>query len=112
MAQRAGSAAADELSNAAARGDVQRVRELLDGAADPNAVNSFGRTPIQVGNGGRGGGPGAGVPAAAAPRRPRSAAVQPATHRGSRRLCGTAKAYNGRNREVLVSATPDFVLTN
>uniref|UniRef100_A0A8C3BWM4 Cyclin-dependent kinase 4 inhibitor D n=1 Tax=Cairina moschata TaxID=8855 RepID=A0A8C3BWM4_CAIMO len=48
MAQRAGSAAADELANAAARGDVQRVRELLDGAADPNAVNSFGRTPIQV----------------------------------------------------------------
>ncbi|XP_056370420.1 ankyrin repeat and protein kinase domain-containing protein 1-like [Oenanthe melanoleuca] len=33
---------ADELGNAAARG------ELLDGAADPNAVNSYGRTPIQV----------------------------------------------------------------
>lgn len=71
MAQRAGSAAADELANAAARGDVQRVRELLDGAADPNAVNSFGRTPIQVGSGGqgdcpRGRGPGGGHPPTAA----------------------------------------------
>ncbi|XP_064357347.1 cyclin-dependent kinase 4 inhibitor B-like [Dromaius novaehollandiae] len=47
-ARRAGSAVADELANAAARGDLQRVRELLDGAADPNAVNSYGRTPIQV----------------------------------------------------------------
>lgn len=49
MAQRAARTAADELANAAARGDLQRVKELLDGAADPNAVNSFGRTPIQVG---------------------------------------------------------------
>ncbi|XP_062369872.1 cyclin-dependent kinase 4 inhibitor B-like [Cinclus cinclus] len=48
MARRAGGAAADELANAAARGDLQRLRELLDGAADPNAVNSYGRTPIQV----------------------------------------------------------------
>ncbi|NP_989764.1 cyclin-dependent kinase 4 inhibitor B [Gallus gallus] len=48
MAQRAASTAADELANAAARGDLLRVKELLDGAADPNAVNSFGRTPIQV----------------------------------------------------------------
>ncbi|XP_053911300.1 cyclin-dependent kinase 4 inhibitor B-like isoform X1 [Cuculus canorus] len=39
--------AADELANAAARGDLRRLEELLDGAADPNAVNSFGRTPIQ-----------------------------------------------------------------
>ncbi|XP_068783495.1 cyclin-dependent kinase 4 inhibitor B-like [Struthio camelus] len=48
MAQRAGSAVADELANAAARGDLQRVKELLDDEADPNAVNSYGRTPIQV----------------------------------------------------------------
>ncbi|XP_015705521.1 cyclin-dependent kinase 4 inhibitor B [Coturnix japonica] len=48
MAQRAARTAADELANAAARGDLQRVRELLDGEADPNAINSFGRTPIQV----------------------------------------------------------------
>ncbi|NXW67658.1 CDN2B inhibitor, partial [Hirundo rustica] len=40
--------AADELANAAARGDLQRLGELLGGAADPNAVNSCGRTPIQV----------------------------------------------------------------
>ncbi|NWT27958.1 CDN2A inhibitor, partial [Cardinalis cardinalis] len=40
--------AADELAIAAARGDPQRLRELLDGAADPNASNSYGRTPIQV----------------------------------------------------------------
>ncbi|NXP78835.1 CDN2A inhibitor, partial [Ramphastos sulfuratus] len=39
---------ADELANAAARGDLQRLKELLDGAADPNTVNSYGRTPIQV----------------------------------------------------------------
>ncbi|NXV60142.1 CDN2A inhibitor, partial [Molothrus ater] len=40
-------AAADELASAAARGDPQRLGELLDGAADPNAC-SYGRTPIQV----------------------------------------------------------------
>ncbi|XP_054253624.1 cyclin-dependent kinase 4 inhibitor B-like [Indicator indicator] len=51
MAGRAGgpvAPVADELANAAARGDLQRVKELLDGAADPNTVNSYGRTPIQV----------------------------------------------------------------
>ncbi|NXN75816.1 CDN2B inhibitor, partial [Himantopus himantopus] len=47
-ARQTGGTAADELANAAARGDLQRLRELLDGAADPNAVNSYGRTPIQV----------------------------------------------------------------
>ncbi|NXH19189.1 CDN2A inhibitor, partial [Bucco capensis] len=48
--------AADMLANAAARGDLRRLRELLEGAADPNAVNSYGRTPIQVrgGDWGRG----------------------------------------------------------
>lgn len=57
MARQTGGTAADELANAAARGDLQRLRELLDGAADPNAVNSYGRTPIQVGKpwGGEGG---------------------------------------------------------
>ncbi|NXN84168.1 CDN2B inhibitor, partial [Bombycilla garrulus] len=38
----------DEPANAAARGDLPRLAELLDGAADPNALNSDGRTPIQV----------------------------------------------------------------
>lgn len=38
----------DELANAAARGDLQRLKELLDGATDPNTINSYGRTPIQV----------------------------------------------------------------
>ncbi|KAK2514006.1 hypothetical protein Q9966_015930 [Columba livia] len=47
MARQTDSTEADELANAAARGDLQRLRELLDGAADPNAVNSYGRTPIQ-----------------------------------------------------------------
>ncbi|KAK2531174.1 hypothetical protein Q9233_005899 [Columba guinea] len=47
MARQTGSTEADELANAAARGDLQRLKELLDGAADPNAVNSYGRTPIQ-----------------------------------------------------------------
>ncbi|XP_052634637.1 cyclin-dependent kinase 4 inhibitor B-like [Harpia harpyja] len=48
MARRTSSTVADELANAAARGDLQRLKELLDGAADPNGVNSYGRTPIQV----------------------------------------------------------------
>ncbi|NXD74565.1 CDN2B inhibitor, partial [Eolophus roseicapillus] len=47
-AQRMSSTAADELAFFFARGDLQRLKELLDCAADPNAVNSYGRTPIQV----------------------------------------------------------------
>ncbi|NXR85827.1 CDN2B inhibitor, partial [Hypocryptadius cinnamomeus] len=38
---------AEELGNAA-RGDLRRRGELLDGAADPNAADSHGRTPIQM----------------------------------------------------------------
>ncbi|XP_064358967.1 cyclin-dependent kinase 4 inhibitor B-like [Dromaius novaehollandiae] len=38
----------DRLSSAAARGDVEEVRALLDAGADPNGTNSFGRTPLQV----------------------------------------------------------------
>ncbi|NP_001279028.1 cyclin-dependent kinase inhibitor 2A/B (p15, inhibits CDK4) [Callorhinchus milii] len=38
----------DELANAAAQGDMHRMRELLDQGADPNGINSFDRTPIQV----------------------------------------------------------------
>ncbi|NXK92557.1 CDN2B inhibitor, partial [Formicarius rufipectus] len=33
---------------AAARGDLQGLKDLLDGAEDPNAFNSYGRTPVQV----------------------------------------------------------------
>ncbi|NXD85594.1 CDN2B inhibitor, partial [Halcyon senegalensis] len=36
------------LCNAAARGDREEVRRLLDAGADPNGLNSFGRTPLQV----------------------------------------------------------------
>ncbi|XP_053149059.1 cyclin-dependent kinase 4 inhibitor B-like [Hemicordylus capensis] len=39
---------AHQMANAAARGDLENVRRLLDCGADPNAVNFFGRTPIQV----------------------------------------------------------------
>ncbi|XP_074851080.1 cyclin-dependent kinase 4 inhibitor B [Carettochelys insculpta] len=38
----------DLLANAAARGDAQTVRLLLEAGLDPNGVNSFGRTPLQV----------------------------------------------------------------
>ncbi|XP_063996334.1 cyclin-dependent kinase 4 inhibitor B-like [Pogoniulus pusillus] len=51
MAEQAGGPVvpvADELANAAARGDLQRLKELLDGATDPNTIDSYGRTPIQV----------------------------------------------------------------
>lgn len=33
-------------------------------------------------------------------------------HSGSLRLCGKAKVCDGRNREVLILATLDFILTN
>ncbi|XP_004456128.1 cyclin-dependent kinase 4 inhibitor B [Dasypus novemcinctus] len=36
------------LANAAARGQVETVRQLLEAGADPNAVNCYGRRPIQV----------------------------------------------------------------
>ncbi|XP_003216666.1 cyclin-dependent kinase 4 inhibitor B [Anolis carolinensis] len=39
---------AHQLGNAAARGDVQAVKMLLERGTDPNAVNFYGRTPIQV----------------------------------------------------------------
>ncbi|XP_067886354.1 cyclin-dependent kinase 4 inhibitor B [Heterodontus francisci] len=38
----------DELANAAAQGDIGTVNQLLNNGADPNGINSFGRTPIQV----------------------------------------------------------------
>lgn len=44
---------AHQLANAAARGHLEVVRSLLASGADPNAVNLFGRTPIQVGHSGR-----------------------------------------------------------
>lgn len=40
---------ANQLCNAAARGDLATAERLLDSGADPNATNVFGRTPIQVG---------------------------------------------------------------
>ncbi|NXC48438.1 CDN2B inhibitor, partial [Penelope pileata] len=36
------------LCSAAARGNVGEVRALLEAGADPNAINRFGRTPLQV----------------------------------------------------------------
>ncbi|XP_027526069.1 cyclin-dependent kinase 4 inhibitor B-like [Neopelma chrysocephalum] len=38
----------DRLCTAAARGDREEVRKLLDAGVDPNATNRFGRTPLQV----------------------------------------------------------------
>ncbi|XP_066461114.1 cyclin-dependent kinase 4 inhibitor B-like [Eleutherodactylus coqui] len=38
----------DALSDAVARGDLERVRGLLEDGADPNAANSSKRTAIQV----------------------------------------------------------------
>ncbi|XP_028833291.1 cyclin-dependent kinase 4 inhibitor B [Denticeps clupeoides] len=38
----------DELTSAAATGDARRVQSLLQSGADPNRVNKFGRTPLQV----------------------------------------------------------------
>lgn len=42
---------ADWLATAAARGRVEEVRALLEAGALPNAPNSYGRRPIQVGGG-------------------------------------------------------------
>ncbi|NXU94589.1 CDN2B inhibitor, partial [Xiphorhynchus elegans] len=36
------------LCSAAARGDLEEVRKLLDAGVDPNGTNRFGRTPLQV----------------------------------------------------------------
>lgn len=36
------------LATAAARGQVETVRQLLEAGVDPNRVNCFGRRPIQV----------------------------------------------------------------
>lgn len=40
---------ANQLANAAARGDLETATRLLESGADPNATNVFGRSPIQVG---------------------------------------------------------------
>ncbi|KAK1174961.1 cyclin-dependent kinase inhibitor 2A-like [Acipenser oxyrinchus oxyrinchus] len=39
---------ADKLTEAAAKGDTERVQFLLENGIAPNAVNRFGRTAIQV----------------------------------------------------------------
>ncbi|XP_069818105.1 cyclin-dependent kinase inhibitor 2A-like isoform X2 [Dendropsophus ebraccatus] len=39
---------AEELTMAAALGNLQRVMELLDSGVNPNTCNSYGRTAIQV----------------------------------------------------------------
>lgn len=44
----------DRLCSAAARGDHEEVRRLLDAGVDPNGTNSLGRTPLQVRRGERG----------------------------------------------------------
>lgn len=41
---------ANQLANAAARGDLETATMLLASGADPNATNVFGRSPIQVGS--------------------------------------------------------------
>lgn len=38
-----------ELASAAAQGNLAKVRELLAQGLDPNGLNAYGRTPIQVG---------------------------------------------------------------
>ncbi|XP_068032411.1 cyclin-dependent kinase 4 inhibitor B-like [Anomalospiza imberbis] len=38
----------DRLCSAAARGDHEEVRKLLQAGMDPNGTNAFGRTPLQV----------------------------------------------------------------
>ncbi|XP_026502325.1 cyclin-dependent kinase 4 inhibitor B-like [Terrapene carolina triunguis] len=43
-----GQSGANDMASAAALGNLEKVRELLDQKADPNAVNSYHRTPIQV----------------------------------------------------------------
>ncbi|XP_005294794.2 cyclin-dependent kinase 4 inhibitor B-like [Chrysemys picta bellii] len=43
-----GQSGANDMASAAALGNLEKVRELLDQRADPNAVNSYDRTPIQV----------------------------------------------------------------
>uniref|UniRef100_A0A8C9Q2K0 Cyclin dependent kinase inhibitor 2B n=1 Tax=Spermophilus dauricus TaxID=99837 RepID=A0A8C9Q2K0_SPEDA len=43
-----GSSSDAGLANAAARGQLEKVRQLLEAGADPNGVNRFGRRPIQV----------------------------------------------------------------
>ncbi|KAM9138568.1 cyclin-dependent kinase 4 inhibitor B-like [Pangshura tecta] len=43
-----GQRGANDLASAAALGNLEKVRELLDQRANPNAVNSYDRTPIQV----------------------------------------------------------------
>ncbi|XP_066468693.1 cyclin-dependent kinase 4 inhibitor B-like [Tiliqua scincoides] len=48
MEQPGGDERAHQLANAAARGHLEEVRSLLESGADPNGVNFFGRTPIQV----------------------------------------------------------------
>ncbi|OWK01228.1 CDKN2B, partial [Cervus elaphus hippelaphus] len=40
-----------DLANAAARGQVEAVRQLLEAGVDPNRLNRFGRRPIQVAGG-------------------------------------------------------------
>lgn len=109
-----GRRAGDELAGAAARGVLQRLRELLDGAADSNAANSYGRTPIQVGRrtvgswaraaalhalpeaGGGSSGP-SGTPEAAAPRH---CARLPSQRRGT----GVLLASLGRRKSSPVTA--------
>lgn len=49
-----GSSSDAGLATAAARGQVETVRQLLEAGADPNAVNRFGRRPIQVAEAPRG----------------------------------------------------------
>ncbi|XP_059580640.1 cyclin-dependent kinase 4 inhibitor B [Alligator mississippiensis] len=48
MGQRRGMDLGHELASAAAQGNLAKVRELLAQGLDPNGLNAYGRTPIQV----------------------------------------------------------------
>ncbi len=46
---RCGEFTVDDLTTAAANGDLAKVRDILRAGVDVNGRNSFGRTAIQVG---------------------------------------------------------------
>lgn len=47
---RCGEFTVDDLTTAAANGDLTKVRDILQTGVDVNGRNSFGRTAVQVGH--------------------------------------------------------------